>query len=145
MNGIQKLILLGRGKNFLIVYFSLTVNSNLFLRNSADKMDDEKYVLEKLNASFFHKLQTFGGERGKEKEENTTQGPLNRSKSVKARRRSSVIGLDESEKIKITKPKRRNSSIQDERSIHDAYHTLLNEYNRVGYVISANRIDIKSQ
>ena len=91
-------------------------------------MDDEGYVLKRLNAAFFHKLQTFGVERGKEKDEKG--GPPNRSKSVKERRRSSVIGLDEDERIKITKP-RRSSSILDERSIHDAYHTLLNEYNRV--------------
>ena len=86
----------------------------------------------RLNEAFFQKLQEFGGERGKEKSNESQQvpDPLSRSKSVKGRRRSSEVDSDDVRRI--TNPKRRNSSIQDERSIHDAYHAILNEYNRVG-------------
>ena len=103
-------------------------------------MDDEEredYVAKKLNEAFFEKLQAYGGDRGKEKQEDikpekrdTSETP-SRSKSVRSRRRSSVVTLDEPTQVKITKPKRRNSTIQDERSIHDAYHTILNEFKRV--------------
>ena len=87
----------------------------------------------RLNEAFFQKLQEFGGERGKEKANDSKPAapdPLSRSKSVKGRRRSSEVDSDDVRRI--TNPKRRNSSIQDERSIHDAYHAILNEYNRVG-------------
>ena len=87
----------------------------------------------RLNEAFFQKLQEFGGERGKEKSNESQPAapdPLSRSKSVKGRRRSSEVDSDDVRRI--TNPKRRNSSIQDERSIHDAYHAILNEYNRVG-------------
>ena len=96
----------------------------------------------RLNEAFFQKLQEFGGERGKEKSnESQPAAPdlLSRSKSVKGRRRSSEVDSDDVRRI--TNPKRRNSSIQDERSIHDAYHAILNEYNRVG-VYSARSDDI---
>ena len=103
-------------------------------------MDDEEYVTKKLNEAFFSKLQTYGAERGKAQEDDAppTREAVNRSKSVRERRRSSVANLGEGAPIKITKqvtkPKRRNSSIQDERSIHDAYHTILNEFKRVSII-----------
>ena len=87
----------------------------------------------RLNEAFFQKLKELGGERGKEKSNESQPAapdPLSRSKSVKGRRRSSEVDSDDVRRI--TNPKRRNSSIQDERSIHDAYHAILNEYNRVG-------------
>ena len=110
-------------------------------------MDDEEFVLKKLNEAFFEKLQTYGGDRGKEKPDDiqpprtprreTSEAP-NRSKSVRQRRRSSLMS-DDITQVQITKPvtkpKRRNSSIQDERSIHDAYHTILNEFKRVGIIL----------
>ena len=100
-------------------------------------MDDEEYVTKKLNEAFFSKLQTYGAERGKAQEDDAppTREAANRSKSVRERRRSSVANLGEGAPIKITKPKRRNSSIQDERSIHDAYHTILNEFKRVSSIL----------
>ena len=98
-----------------------------------DKIEDDEHVPRRLNEAFFQKLQEFGGERGKEKSNESQPAapdPLSRSKSVKGRRRSSEVDSDDVRRI--TNPKRRNSSIQDERSIHDAYHAILNEYNRVG-------------
>ena len=100
-------------------------------------MEGDEYVTNKLNQAFFKKLQEFGGDRGKRENEVTktrTPEPPSRSKSVKERRRSSVITIDEASHMKTTKPQRRNSSIQDERSIHDAYHTVLNEYKRVSQI-----------
>ena len=100
-----------------------------------EKLDDDEYVTKKLNEVFFKKLKTFGGGRNKDQPETflATPNHPSRSKSLKERRRSSVIEMDKNTTIQITKPKRRNSGIQDERSIHDAYHALLNEYNRVRY------------
>ena len=100
---------------------------------TTDKIEDDEHVPRRLNEAFFQKLQEFGGERGKEKSNESQPAapdPLSRSKSVKGRRRSSEVDSDDVRRI--TNPKRRNSSIQDERSIHDAYHAILNEYNRVG-------------
>ena len=102
---------------------------------TTDKIEDDEHVPRRLNEAFFQKLQEFGGERGKEKSNEsqpTAPDPLSRSKSVKGRRRSSEVDSDDVRRI--TNPKRRNSSIQDERSIHDAYHAILNEYNRVGNI-----------
>ena len=100
-------------------------------------MEDDEYVTSKLNEAFFKKLQEFGGDRGKRENEVSkarTPDPPSRSKSVRERRRSSVMTLDETSHMKTTKPQRRNSSIQDERSVHDAYHTVLNEYKRVSEI-----------
>ena len=97
-------------------------------------MDDEEYVTKKLNQVFFKKIQIYGGERVKEKPEPflSSPNPPSRSKSVRERRRRSSLAVtDEESDDQITKPRRRNSSIQDERAIHDAYHALLNEYKRV--------------
>ena len=97
-------------------------------------MEDDEYLTNKLNQAFFKKLQEFGGDRGKRENEiskTRTPEPPIRSKSVKERRRSSVITINEVSHVKTSKLQRRNSSIQDERSIHDAYHTVLNEYKRV--------------
>ena len=119
-------------------------------------MNDEDYVLKKLNEAFFEKLQTHGGDRGKEKPDDLlppsrgpseaprTPNPPNRSKSVRERRRSSLANLDEVKITKpvVTKPKRRNSSIQDERSIHDAYHTILNEFKRVSNIFLVVIIEV---
>ena len=115
---------------------------NHFNFETTDKIEDDEHVPRRLNEAFFQKLQEFGGDRGKEKSnESHAAAPdqLSRSKSVKGRRRSSEVDSDDVRRI--TNPKRRNSSIQDERSIHDAYHAILNEYNRVG-VYSARSDDI---
>ena len=96
-------------------------------------MDDDEYVTKKLNEVFFKKLQTVGGQREKDQPEKfaSSSKPPSRSTSMKERRRSSANEMDNKTLNKITNAKRRNSSVQDERSIHDAYHALLNEYNRV--------------
>ena len=99
-----------------------------------DHQNEEGCVKKKLNEALFKKLQELGGKRGsveKEVSGNLASNPQQQSKSLRQRRRSSVVALDETSTIKINNTKRRNSVIQDERSVHDAYHCLLNEYERV--------------
>ena len=99
-----------------------------------DHQNEEGYVKKKLNEALFKKLQELGGKRGSAEKEvsgNLASNPQQQSKSLRQRRRSSVVALDETSTIKINNTKRRNSVIQEERSVHDAYHCLLNEYERV--------------
>ena len=99
-----------------------------------DHQNAEGYVNKKLNEALFKKLQELGRNRGREEKEmsgSLASNSQQHSKSLRQRRRSSVVALDETSNIKINNTKRRNSVIQEERSVHDAYHCLLNEYERV--------------
>ena len=117
------------------MHFCLLIKSHFtFYLNSVDKTNDNDYVTQKLNHAFFKKLQSVGGSRGKEEKRNDSP---NRSKSVQRRRRSSVANLDQNTNVKITKPERRNSIMEDERAIHDAYHTLLGEFQKVRNTFSS--------
>ena len=82
----------------------------------------------------FKNLQELGGNRGSVENEipgSLASNPHHHSKSLRQRRKSSLVALDEPSSIKINNTKRRNSVVQQERSVHDAYHCLLNEYERV--------------
>ena len=107
----------------------------------ADHINDEEYVRKKLNESLFKKLQEFGGSHSNDVSGNSTPNPQRQSNSVRRRRRSSVAIIDETPNIKTTTNTpvrstsvRRNSVMQDQRSVHDAYHSLLAEYERVCYI-----------
>ena len=94
-----------------------------------------------MNEALFKKLQEFGGSHSNDVSGNSTPNPQQHSKSVRRRRRSSVAIIDEKPNIKTTTSTpvrspsvRRNSVVQDQRSVHDAYHSLLAEYERVCYI-----------
>lgn len=92
-------------------------------------------MTKKLNEAFFQKTHNIEDQREKEKLENAPVAPNTR------RRRSSVIEGKDLAKLqkKITNPKgRRTSLVDDERSIHDAYHFLLKEFHRVRSIPNYN-------
>ena len=94
-----------------------------------------------MNEALFKKLQEFGRIPSSDVSGNSTPNPQRQSNSVRRRRRSSVAIVDEIPNLKTTTNTpvrstsvRRNSVMQDQRSVHDAYHSLLAEYERVCYI-----------